>query len=72
MQCGANTQHDTTAYDFGMSSGLYDAATDAGKAAFDADDPAVKAALYALRDHLAAKADALSAETRAAMKQVQA
>lgn len=49
-------------YDYGRSSGLYMAATAAGIAACDATDPAVKAALYALRDELNAKAERITAE----------
>ena len=52
-------------YDYGRSSGLYMAATAAGIAACDATDPAVKKALYDLRDSLVEKADALSNELRA-------
>lgn len=66
MECGANTQNYTSDdYDYGRSAGHYEAAIRAGAMAVEADDPAVKAALYALRDELNAKAEATTAQIQA-------
>lgn len=65
MHPGANTQKYTAAdYDYGRSSGHYEAAIRVGRLAVEADDPAVKEALYLLREDLVAKAEAITAEIR--------
>ncbi|WP_066584580.1 hypothetical protein [Corynebacterium provencense] len=66
MYPGANHQdHTSDDYEFGRSSGHYDAATRAGVMASEATDPAVRAALFALRDELTARAERITADVRA-------
>ena len=66
MHPGANTEHDTSSdYDFGRSSGHYEAAIRVGRLAVEADDPAVKEAMMLLREDLVAKAEAITAEIQA-------
>lgn len=63
MQCGANTQQYTRHdYEYGRSSGHYEAAIRAGVIAVETDDPAVKEAMYLLREDLVARAEAITAE----------
>lgn len=49
-------------YEYGRSSGLYEAASRACVLAVESDDPAVKQALYALREEFIAKAEGIVAE----------
>lgn len=66
MYPGANPQNDTSDdYEYGRSAGHYESAIRAGVLAVETDDPAVKAALYALRDELNAKAERITADVRA-------
>lgn len=55
----------TDDYEYGRSAGHYEAAIRAGVLADEADNPAVKSALYALRDELNAKAEGITADVRA-------
>lgn len=65
MSLGANTQQYTASdYDYGRSTGLYEAATECLRRAVDSDDPAVKEALRLLREDFIAQAEAIGAEIR--------
>lgn len=65
MPLMTNHQQYTDDYEYGRSSGHYDAAVRAGVRAAKADDPAVKKALFALCDELTAKAERITANVRA-------
>ena len=66
MQCGANTQqYSASDYEYGRSSGHYEAAIHVGILAAATDNPDVKAVLYALRDELNTKAEQISADIKA-------
>lgn len=65
MPLMTNHQQYTDDYEYGRSSGHYEAAIRAGVLAVETDDPAVKKALYALRDELNSKAERISADVRA-------
>lgn len=65
MPLMTNTQQYTDDYEYGRSSGCYEAAIRAGFRAAQADDPAVKEALYALCDELNARAERITADVRA-------
>lgn len=49
-------------YEYGRSAGLYEASSRACVLAVESHDPAVKQALYALREEFIAKAEAIVAE----------
>lgn len=65
MHLEATEQYTADDYEYGRSSGHYEAAIRAGVMAVEADDPAVKAALYALCDELTAKAERITGDVRA-------